>query len=229
MNSTATIHAPVGEAPSNGATGAADERIIGNREMTQRLVLASSNPGKLAELNTLLAGSGFALVAQASLGVADADETGLSFVENALLKARHAARVTGLPALADDSGLCVAHLHGAPGLYSARYAGTHGDNAANNAKLLRELDGLPQHQRGAFFICTLALLRHADDPAPLIAEGRWHGHVLTEPRGDQGFGYDPLFLPDGQTASAAELEPSLKNRLSHRGKALAQLHQLLCS
>ena len=193
--------------------------------MTQRLVLASSNPGKLAELNTLLAGSGFVLVTQASLGVADAEETGLTFIENALLKARHAARVTGLPALADDSGLCVNHLHGAPGLYSARYAGTHGDNAANNAKLLRELDGLPQHQRGAFFICTLALLRHANDPAPLIAEGRWHGHVLSEIRGEQGFGYDPLFLPDGQTASAAELAPSLKNRLSHRGKALSQLHK----
>ncbi|MBQ4855403.1 RdgB/HAM1 family non-canonical purine NTP pyrophosphatase [Rhodanobacter sp. B2A1Ga4] len=195
--------------------------------MTQRLVLASSNPGKLKEFNALLADSGFEVVTQASLGIADAEETGLSFVENALLKARHAARASGLPALADDSGLCVDHLHGAPGLYSARYAGRHGDNAANNTKLLRELDGLPTEQRGAFFICVLALLQHADDPAPLIAEGRWHGRVLDAPRGAQGFGYDPLFLPHGQTLGAAELEPTLKNRLSHRGQALVKLHDRL--
>jgi XTP/dITP diphosphohydrolase len=195
--------------------------------MTQRVVLASSNRGKLAEFNALLADSGFEVVAQASLGIADAEETGLSFVENALLKARHAARASGLPALADDSGLCVAHLHGAPGLYSARYAGGHGDSAANNAKLLRALDGVPAAQRGAFFICALVLLSDADDPAPLIAEGRWHGRVLDAPRGAQGFGYDPLFLPHGQALSAAELEPALKNRLSHRGQALAQLHARL--
>ncbi len=193
----------------------------------QRIVLASSNPGKLAEFNLLLADSGFEVVTQASLGVDDAEETGLSFVENALLKARHAARAAGLPALADDSGLCVDHLRGAPGLYSARYAGTHGDNAANNAKLLRELDGVPPEQRGAFFICVLALIRHADDPAPLIAEGRWHGHVLGETRGIQGFGYDPLFVADGQSASAAELDPALKSRISHRGQALARLRAQL--
>jgi XTP/dITP diphosphohydrolase len=193
----------------------------------QRIVLASSNPGKLAEFNLLLADSGFEVVTQASLGVDDAEETGLSFVENALLKARHAARATGLPALADDSGLCVDHLRGAPGLYSARYAGTHGDNAANNARLLRELDGVPPEQRGAFFICVLALIRHADDPAPLIAEGRWHGHVLGETRGVQGFGYDPLFVADGQSASAAELDPALKSRISHRGQALARLRAQL--
>ncbi len=195
--------------------------------MTQRVVLASSNRGKLAEFNALLADSGFEVVTQASLGIADAEETGLSFVENALLKARHAARASGLPALADDSGLCVAHLHGAPGLYSARYAGGHGDSAANNAKLLRALDGVPPAQRGAFFICALVLLQHADDPAPLIAEGRWHGRVLDAPRGAQGFGYDPLFLPHGQSRSAAELAPALKNTLSHRGQALAQLHARL--
>ncbi|MGB3269525.1 MAG: non-canonical purine NTP pyrophosphatase, partial [Rhodanobacter sp.] len=137
----------------------------------RRVVLASSNPGKLREFGALLADSGFELIAQSSLGIGDADETGQTFVENALLKARHAARASGLPALADDSGLCVDHLHGAPGLYSARYAGNHGDNAANNAKLLRELDGVPAERRGAFFICVLALLRHADGPAPLIAEG----------------------------------------------------------
>ena len=193
----------------------------------QRLVLASSNPGKLAEFNLLLADSGFDVVTQASLGVDDAEETGLTFVENALLKARHAARQTGLPALADDSGVCVDHLRGAPGLYSARYAGQHGDNASNNAKLLRDLDGVAHPQRGAFYICVLALLQHADDPAPLIAEGRWHGRVLTQARGVKGFGYDPLFVPDGQTASAAELDPLLKSHASHRGQALARLHAQL--
>jgi len=195
----------------------------------QRIVLASGNPGKLKEFGTLLADSGFEVVPQASLGVDDVEETGLSFVENALLKARHASRVTGLPALADDSGLCVAHLGGAPGLYSARYAGRHGDNAANNAKLTGELRNVPAEHRGAFFICVLVLLRHADDPAPLIAEGRWHGRVLETPRGEHGFGYDPLFLPDGQTLSAAELDAGLKNRLSHRGQALAALTRMLAT
>ncbi|MDE2278744.1 MAG: RdgB/HAM1 family non-canonical purine NTP pyrophosphatase [Xanthomonadaceae bacterium] len=192
-----------------------------------KLVLASGNPGKLKEFGALLATSGFEVVPQGQLGIDDAEETGLSFVENALLKARHAARASGLPALADDSGLCVAHLDGAPGLYSARYAGMHGDNAANNARLLRELDGVPDERRGAFFICVLALLRHADDPAPLIAEGRWHGRVLHAPRGAQGFGYDPLFLPNDESSSAAELPPGLKNRISHRGRALADLRQQL--
>ncbi len=192
-----------------------------------RIVLASSNPGKLAEFNALLAASGLDIVAQASLGISDAAETGCTFVENALLKARHAARASGLPALADDSGLCVAALDGAPGLHSARYAGTHGDNAANNAKLLRELAEVPDAQRGAFFICVLVLLRHADDPTPFIVEARWPGRVLRELRGVQGFGYDPLFLPDGQRVSSAELEPALKNQLSHRGQALAQLRARL--
>ena len=191
------------------------------------IVLASGNPGKLKEFGALLVDSGFELVPQDQLGIADAEETGLTFVENALLKARHATRVSGLPALADDSGLCVDHLGGAPGLYSARYAGSHGDDAANNAKLLRELDSVPDAQRGAYFLCVLVLLRHADDPAPLIAEGRWPGRVLHAPRGSQGFGYDPLFLPDGETASAAELPPGLKNRISHRGRALAALRQQL--
>ena len=190
----------------------------------QRIVLASSNRGKLAEFNALLADSHFEVVPQTELGVDDAEETGLTFVENALLKARHASRVTGLPALADDSGLCVEHLRGAPGLYSARYSGGHGDNAANNAKLLHELDGVPHEQRGAFFICVLALLAHADDPAPLIAEGRWQGRILDAPRGTNGFGYDPLFLPHEQLLSSAELPPTVKNRLSHRAQAMAQLH-----
>ena len=193
----------------------------------RRLVLASGNRGKLAEFEHLLAGSGFEVVTQGSLGVLDIEETGTTFVENALLKARHAARISRLPALADDSGLCVEHLDGAPGLYSARYAGTHGDAAANRAKLLRALEGVPTERRGAFFICVLVLLRHADDPAPLIAEGRWHGRVLEAERGAGGFGYDPLFLPGGQDQAAAELDPALKNRLSHRGQALARLRAQL--
>ena len=193
----------------------------------QRIVLASSNRGKLAEFNALLADSDLEIVTQASLGIGDAKETGLTFVENALLKARHAAQQSGLPALADDSGLCVDALNGAPGLYSARYAGHHGDNAANNAKLLQVLKGVPAERRSAFFICALVLLQHADDPAPLIVEGRWHGRVLEAPRGAQGFGYDPLFLPDGQSLSSAELDAASKNRLSHRGQALAQLRARL--
>ena len=192
-----------------------------------RIVLASSNPGKLREFNALFADSGCEVVTQASLGIDDVEETGLTFVENALLKARHAAQVSGLPALADDSGLCVEALNGAPGLYSARYAGGHGDSAANNAKLLQTLDGMPSDQRRAFFMCALVLLRHAADPTPLIVEGRWHGRVLEAPRGPGGFGYDPLFLPDGQTQSAAELDPALKNRLSHRGQAMAKLQARL--
>ena len=193
----------------------------------QRLVLASGNQGKLAELRELLADSDFEILPQGELGVGDAEETGATFVENAILKARHAARVTGLPALADDSGLCVDHLGGAPGLYSARYAGTHGDDAANNARLLRELAGVPEEGRGAFFICVLVLLRHADDPAPLVAEGRWHGRIIAAPRGAQGFGYDPLFLPDGEVQSSAELDPARKNAFSHRGQALLRLQMLL--
>lgn len=190
----------------------------------QRVVLASGNPGKLAELRDLLAGSGIQLVAQTELGIADAEEPGETFVENAILKARHAARASGLPALADDSGLCVDALDGAPGLYSARYAGVHGDNGANNAKLLRELEGVPENKRGAHFTCVLALLRSADDPDPIIATGRWPGRVLDAPRGERGFGYDPVFLPDdGGGLGSAELEPALKNRISHRGQALAAL------
>ena len=193
-----------------------------------KLVLASGNAGKLIELRELLAGSGIGLVAQNELGIDDADETGLSFVENAILKARHAARASGMPALADDSGLCVDVLDGAPGLYSARYAGMHGDNVANNVKLLRELEHVPDAKRTAHFTCVLALLHGADDPDPIIATGRWPGRVLTAPRGERGFGYDPVFLPDdGGGLGSAELEPALKNRISHRGQALAALRELL--
>ena len=189
----------------------------------KQLVLASSNAGKLAEFNRLLADAGIEVVSQASLGVDDAEETGLTFVENALLKARHAAQLTGLPALADDSGLCVDALGGAPGLYSARYAGSHGDHAANIAKLLGELDDLPAEQRGAHFHCTLVVVRHALDPDPLIAQGRWRGSILDAPRGDGGFGYDPVFCDPVSGLAAAQLSPAQKNAASHRGLALAQL------
>ena len=187
-----------------------------------RLVLASGNAGKLAELRDLL-GDRFILHAQSEFGVGDADETGLSFIENAILKARHAARATGLPALGDDSGLCVDALHGAPGLYSARYAGTHGDSDANIDKLLREIDGIDDPARTARFVCVLALVRHADDPMPLVAEGRWEGRVLRARRGGNGFGYDPVFFSPLHGCSAAELPADVKNRDSHRGQALAAM------
>jgi len=192
-----------------------------------RLVLASGNAGKLAELRALLADDGIELVAQSELGVDDIDETGLTFVENALLKARHAARITGLPALADDSGLCVDALGGAPGLYSARYAGAQGDAQANIAKLLQALADVPNERRDAHFHAVVVLLRHPEDPQPIIAEGRWPGRILHAPRGARGFGYDPVFLDPQHGASAAELDPALKNRISHRGRALAALRRRL--
>ena len=192
-----------------------------------QLVLASGNAGKLAELRELLDDGRFTLRAQSEFGVADVEETGLTFVENALLKARHAARATGLPALGDDSGLCVDALGGAPGLYSARYGGGHGDAGRNIARLLRELDGVPEAARTARFHCVLVLLRSADDPQPVIAEGSWHGRILDAPRGTRGFGYDPVFLDLDHGCSAAELDPAVKNRTSHRGRALAVLKQRL--
>ncbi|WP_457096430.1 RdgB/HAM1 family non-canonical purine NTP pyrophosphatase [Lysobacter sp. P5_B9] len=192
-----------------------------------KFVVASSNAGKLAEFRDLLGAAGYAFVTQGELGVEDAEETGLTFVENALLKARHAARATGLPALADDSGLCVDALGGAPGLYSARYAGVHGNAQANIAKLLAAMKDVPAAQRTAHFHAVIVLLRHADDPQPVIAEGRWSGLILEAPRGDGGFGYDPVFLDPENNLSAAEFEPAIKNRLSHRGRALAALRQKL--
>ena len=188
-----------------------------------KLVIASSNAGKLAEFSGLLAGRDIELLTQGKLGVADADESGLTFIENALLKARHAARETGLPALADDSGLCVDALGGAPGLHSARYSGAHGNAAANIDKLLAALKDVPAPQRSAHFYAVIVLLRHADDPQPLIAEGVWPGLILDARRGHGGFGYDQVFLDPEQGLSAAELEPALKNRISHRGRALAAL------
>ncbi len=192
-----------------------------------KLVLASSNPGKLAELRDLLGDAGVDLHAQSEFGVEDAEETGLTFVENAILKARHASRATGLPALADDSGLCVDALNGAPGLYSARYAGGHGDHAANIAKLLDALRDVPDERRTARFVSVLALLRHADDLQPLIAEGVWEGRVLFAPRGSGGFGYDPVFFDPQRNMGAAELDAALKNRISHRGLALATMREKL--
>ena len=203
-------------------------RATGGTGTRVKLVLASSNAGKLAELRDLL-GDAFALHAQSEFDVADADESGLSFVENAILKARHAARATGLPALGDDSGLCVDALDGAPGLYSARYAGTHGNSSANIDKLLRELDGVEDRNRTARFVCVLALVRHANDPQPLIAEGVWEGGILHARHGSNGFGYDPVFLSPAHGCSAAELDAALKNRDSHRGTALARLRTLLDS
>ena len=193
----------------------------------RKLILASGNAGKLREFREILAPQGFELIAQGELGIPDPDETGLSFVENALLKARHASERSGLPALADDSGLCVDALGGAPGLYSARYAGAHGDHPANIAKLLAELANRDDSRRSAFFISVIALIRHPLDPAPLIAEGRWHGHILHAPRGNGGFGYDPVFLDPDSGLSAAELEPAHKHRISHRGRAVAELLKTL--
>jgi XTP/dITP diphosphohydrolase len=192
-----------------------------------KLVLASGNAGKLAELRDLLGDLDLQLHAQSEFGVSDADETGLTFVENAILKARHAARATGLPALGDDSGLCVDALNGAPGLYSARYAGIHGDMPANISKLLDALRETSEYARTARFVCVLALLRHADDPQPLIAEGVWEGRILDAPRGSRGFGYDPVFFDPERGMGAAELDDALKNRISHRGRALAALRQRL--
>lgn len=192
-----------------------------------RIVLASSNVGKLTEMRELLADTDIEWVAQSDLGIDDADEIGTTFVENALLKARQASAASGLPALGDDSGLCVDALGGAPGLYSARYAGGHGDAKANIAKLLAALDDVDDAARGAHFHCTIVLLRSADDPAPLIAEGRWRGRVLRAPRGDNGFGYDPVFFDPVLGIGAAELDAAVKNRVSHRGQALARLRELL--
>lgn len=193
----------------------------------KRLVLATSNQGKLAELKPLLAEFDYALVTQGELGVSDAVEDGRSFIENAIIKARHASAATGLPALADDSGLVVPALGGEPGIHSARYAGTHGDSAANIAKLLDAMRTLPDSQRAAHFTCVLVLLRHADDPEPLVAEGRWFGQVLLSPRGEKGFGYDPVFLDPRHGLTAAELDAATKNQASHRGQAIARLRTLL--
>jgi XTP/dITP diphosphohydrolase len=188
-----------------------------------QVVLATSNPGKQRELQVLLEPLGYQLVLQSSLGIEAPEESGSTFEANALLKARHAARAAGLPALADDSGLEVDALGGRPGVHSARYAGPDASDAANNARLLAELAGLPPQRRGARYRCVLAFVRDADDPEPLLVSGAWSGRIGAEPRGSGGFGYDPLFIPEGLHCTAAELPAAEKNRLSHRGQALRAL------
>ena len=190
-----------------------------------KLVLASSNVGKLVELRDLLGDTGIELHAQSEFAVEDVEEIGLSFIENAILKARHASRAIGLPALGDDSGLCVDALDGAPGLYSARYAGS--DSDANIDKLLGALDGVPDEQRSGRFVCVLALVRHVDDPMPVVAEGVWEGRILHARTGSNGFGYDPVFFSPAHGCGAAELPADIKNRDSHRGVALAKLRARL--
>ena len=187
----------------------------------KKLVLASNNAGKLREFGQLLAPLDFEVLPQSAFNVPEADEPYVTFVENALAKARHCARLTGLPALADDSGLCVHALGGAPGVRSARFAGEPKSDARNNAHLVEQLQG--KADRSAHYVAVLVFVRHADDPQPLIAEGEWHGEILEAPRGDGGFGYDPLFWLPALNATAAELAPEQKNNLSHRGMALQQL------
>lgn len=188
----------------------------------QRVVLASNNKGKLRELGELLAGQSITVLPQSGFNIPEAVEDGLSFVENAIKKARNAAAHSGLPAIADDSGLEVDALNGAPGIYSARYAGDGGD-AANNAKLLQALNDVPDERRSARFQCVMVYMRHAEDPTPLVCQGTWEGRILRQPQGDNGFGYDPLFYVPGEDASAAELSAEVKNTLSHRGQALRAL------
>lgn len=188
-----------------------------------QVVLASANPGKLRELAALLGPLGFELKTQAELGVASPPETGTTFLENALLKARHAARITGLPALADDSGIEVDALGGRPGVHSARYAGESASDLDNLIKLLEELRDVPPEKRTARYQCMIVLVRTADDPQPVVATGTWEGTILSVPRGTGGFGYDPIFLPAGMNRSAAELSAEEKNAVSHRAQALRRL------
>ena len=192
-----------------------------------KAVLASSNAGKLRELAAILAPRGYELAAQSSFGIDTPPETGKTFAENALLKARHAARLAGLPALADDSGIEVDALDGRPGVYSARYAGEGATDLANLQKMLEELRPVPMERRSARYQCVIVFVRRADDPAPLIAHGSWEGRILLAPRGTGGFGYDPIFQPAGLDVSAAELSAEEKNARSHRGEALRALARLL--
>jgi len=192
-----------------------------------RLVIASNNPGKLSEFRRLLASLGVEAIAQAELGIPETEEPHASFVENALAKARNASRRGGLPALADDSGICVEALRGAPGVQSARYAGEPRSDRRNNAKLIADLDGIVD--RRAHYYCALALMRHAEDPEPILVEGRWDGTIIDTPRGDGGFGYDPHFLDSTTGLTGAELPLTHKNELSHRGKAMRALLERLRS
>jgi XTP/dITP diphosphohydrolase len=186
-----------------------------------RLVIASNNPGKLIEFRRLLTPLGIETIAQAELGIAEADEPHPSFVENALAKARHASRHAGLPALADDSGICVEALRGAPGVQSARYAGEPRSDQRNNARLIADLAGIAD--RRAHYYCMLALMRHGEDPEPVLVDGRWDGTIIDTPRGDRGFGYDPHFFDPAAGMTGAEMPLARKNELSHRGKAMRAL------
>lgn len=193
----------------------------------RRVVLATGNAGKLREMTALLAPLGLTILPQTELGIPSADETGTTFEANALIKARHAAAASGLPALADDSGIEVDALDGRPGVWSARYAGPHATDADNNTLLLRELRGVPAERRTARYRCVIAWVDSADDPAPCLARGAWEGTIATEPAGQGGFGYDPLFIPTGSTVTAAQMSAADKNAVSHRGRALAELVRLL--
>ena len=193
------------------------------------LVLASNNPGKLRELSALLAGLDYELLPQSRFGVSEVEETGTTFVENAIIKARHAARHTGLPALADDSGIEVDALDGAPGVYSARFAGVNATDLENNVLLVNKLRDVPAEQRGARYRAVIVLLRHAADPSPIICEGSWNGQICLQPSGTGGFGYDPHFYLPGLGCTSAELSAEEKNRLSHRGQALRDLQAKLDS
>ncbi len=196
--------------------------------VANRVVLASSNKGKLRELQQLLQQREVELLPQSEFGVADAEETGLSFVENAIIKARHACNLTGLPSVADDSGIEVDALNGEPGIYSARYSGVKGDGAdeANNRRLLKALENFTENERTARFRCIIVYLRHATDPVPLICQGTWEGRILTEASGSNGFGYDPIFYVPTHQCSSAELPQEVKDAISHRGQALQKL--LIC-
>ncbi len=194
-----------------------------------RWVLASGNRGKLREIQAVLANTGIELVSQGELGVDAPEETGLTFIENALLKARHASHVTSLPAIADDSGLAVDALSGAPGIRSARYAGPDADSSANVRKLLAALEDTPDSERGAIFHCCIVVLQRPDDPTPLVSQASWRGRITREPLGEDGFGYDPVFFDPAVGMTAAELEPAIKNRISHRGQALAALEAALAA
>lgn len=192
-----------------------------------KVVLATGNPGKLSEFQQLLAGLDISVVPQSDFDVPDALEDGLSFVENAIIKARHAARLTGLPAIADDSGLEVDVLNGAPGIYSARFSGEQATDEKNNLRLLSLLQDIPEEQRSARFQCLLVYMRHSEDPTPLICQGTWEGRIGFASQGENGFGYDPLFFIPELNCTSAQLDKSQKNRISHRGKAMAQLLEKL--
>ena len=189
----------------------------------QKIVLASNNKGKVREFGEMLSPLNMEVVPQATFNIEDADETGLTFVENAIIKARHASAIAGLPAIADDSGLEVDFLNGAPGIYSARYSGKGATDEKNLFKLLEALKNVPEEQRTARFQCVLVYMRHAEDPTPLICQGTWEGIILTEPQGENGFGYDPIFYVPTHKCSSAQLSAEEKNKLSHRGQALKML------